>query len=165
MNKETWHIEQLNAKHHTKQFNSGNDALNDYLQYYAKQHQKRNISRTFVLESKNQVIAYYTLATGSLDYKDPPPEYKHPRYPISIVRLARLAVDKHKQGKGIGGLLLHDALKRCLQISRVVGLFAIVVDAKNDHAANFYQHYGFMMLEEHPLTLFLPMKTIEKLFN
>jgi predicted N-acetyltransferase YhbS len=74
--------------------------------------------------------------------------------------LGRLAVADAHKGQRIGEFLLVDAMRRSLEQSKALGLFALFVDAKDEHAANFYGRYDFMALPTKPLRLFLPMKTI-----
>jgi len=82
---------------------------------------------------------------------------------VPATLLARLAVDKNHRGKGIGEFLLVDALYRSLTHSREIGSVAVVVDAKDDGARNFYRRYGFIQFHDQPYRLFIPMGTIEKL--
>jgi len=83
---------------------------------------------------------------------------KLPRYPvIPAVRIGRLAVARIFQGRKLGGLLLADAIKRSLHTG--VGVYAVLVDAKDQRAADFYGKFGFMPLLDQPLTLFLPVST------
>jgi predicted GNAT family N-acyltransferase len=81
------------------------------------------------------------------------------------VRIGRLAVDKHHKGQGIGGELLWDAIGKANRLSNEVGIYAVVVDAKDENAVRFYHKYGFVPLTNNPKTLFLPIETIKVLFN
>jgi len=81
-------------------------------------------------------------------------------YPIPIARLIRLAVDKSAQRKGLGEWLVMDAFKRCVKLSKKIGIFGLVVDAKHERAKKFYFQYGFHELNAQSLTLFIPTKTI-----
>lgn len=83
-----------------------------------------------------------------------------PRYPVPAVRIARLAVDRSMHGKGLGAALLADALRRILTASSEVGVKVVLVDAKNERAADFYRHYGFRELNDTPMVLFLPIETV-----
>lgn len=159
-------IEALSDFHDKKFFDCGVEFLNGYLKTLASQHQSRSISRTFVVANQKtkKVLGYYTLATGQLHHVELPSSLKHPKYPVPIVRLARLAVDLSVQKQSFGERLLHDALKRIFTISQAVGVFAVVVDAKNETAVNFYKRFGFSPLEGEPQTLFLLLKTIAALF-
>ena len=83
-----------------------------------------------------------------------------PKYPVPAVRIARLAVDRTEKGKGLGGKLLADALRRVLTASSEVAVKVVLVDAKNEAAVEFYRHHGFMELIDVPMTLFLPIETV-----
>jgi GNAT superfamily N-acetyltransferase len=151
-------------------FDCGAPALNDYLQKYARQNHDRNISKTFVAIEKGgsrKVFGFYTLVASEIDTKTIPLTHsKHlPRYPAPAVRIGRLAVNKHSQGQGIGEELLWDALNKANHLSNEVGIYAVVVDAKDEKAVHFYHKYGFVPLSNNPKTLFLPIETIKVLFT
>ncbi len=129
----------------TSIFDCGVEALNRYLKHYARQTQKREGARTYVVLNGNRVVAYFTIVFGGIDWKDAP-EYVRKglaRYPIPIMMLARLAVDKDWAGKGLGNSLLLDALHRAMAASEIAGLRAVVVDAKDETAKSFYTTRGF----------------------
>lgn len=155
------------GKHHDRlSFDCGEPSLNQYLHRYANQDMKRLVSRVFVASSQDlpqRVIGYYSLSAGSLDATDLPDKLRKrlPRYPVPVALLGRLAIDKSHQGKGLGSILLADALKRIHQASQVMAVYAIVVDALHDHAAEFYRQFGFIQLPHHPLKLFLPMASLD----
>ena len=88
-----------------------------------------------------------------------------PKYPVPVVLLGRLAVAKSHQNKGLGSLLLTDSLQRVLQASQVMAVYAVVVDALNDRAAEFYQQFGFIPMPSQPLKLFLPIESVATLFD
>jgi ribosomal protein S18 acetylase RimI-like enzyme len=75
-----------------------------------------------------------------------------------MVRMGRLAVDQAFQGIGLGGALLADALERAVRSE--IASYALIVDAKNGHAAAFYRHHGFISLPDTPLVLFLPFASV-----
>lgn len=82
-----------------------------------------------------------------------------PRYPsVTAVRMGRLAVDNVFKGQGLGGALLADALTRVIRSD--IAAYALVVDAKDEVAANFYRHHGFIETGSRPLTLFLPLAAV-----
>ena len=115
----------------------------------------------------NTVLGYYTLSGISVDIGAWPENVvkKLPRYPVlPATLLGRLAIDRQLQGKGAGEYLLMDALHRSLRETRQVGAFAVIVDAKDEHAVAFYRHYELTPFEDQPARLFLPMTVIEKLF-
>ena len=164
-------IEPLGKEHDKQGFDCGIDELNTYLARYSFQNQKSNIGRTFVAvnpdctsDHKKQVIGYYTLSSGQINVEMLPSQLSHPRYPVSIVRIARLAISNEHKGKGLGGTLLYDALNKIISISQIVGIYAVVVDAKDQSAKSFYEHFGFESTVGYEMTLILPMKTISKLF-
>ena len=164
-------VELLSKAHDKQEFDCGVDELNTYLARYSFQNQKSNIVRTFVAvdpncktDDKKEILGYYTLSTGQIGVETLPSQHNHPRYPVSIVRIARLAISNQHQGKGLGGALLYDALNKIVNISQMVGIYAVVVDAKDQSAKSFYEHYGFESIVGYEMTLILPMKTIAKLF-
>lgn len=161
----------LDSKHDRTAFFCGNDMLDNYLKTQANQDINRKLSTCFVLvEEANEakIKAYYTLSNNSIPLdliptaiqKKLPKTYKS----IPTTLLGRLAVDKHYQRQKIGRILLVDALKRCYEISKIIGSFAIVVDPVDNNAEKFYQKYGFINLPDSK-KMFLPIKTIEQLFN
>ena len=154
----------LGKTHDRKSFDCGEQSLNEYLHQYASQNSKRRINKVFVAsvpEAPQQVIGYYGLSAGNLDADDLPENLRRrlPRYPVPVVLLGRLAVTKSYQGQGLGSILLADALQRIVQASQVMAVYAVVVDALNEQAAEFYQQFGFITLPSQPLKLFLPMDT------
>ena len=147
----------------------GVEPLDRYLCQQANQDKKRYVSATFILtevDSIAVVLGYYTLSATSVELRNIPEnlQKKLPKYPIlPATLLGRLAVDCKFQRKGLGELLLMDALKRSLNLSHSVASMAVVVDAKDAAAINFYKNYGFMLFSESANRLFLPMSAIQKI--
>lgn len=135
----------LTRSHDRKAFDSGVQALNEYLKQYALQNQKKNAARTYVATRGNRVVGYYSLAYGSVALDEAPASVKAglAKYPIPVMLLARLAVDLHERGQGLGSALLRDAFLRTLQAAEIAGLRAMIVHAKDDTAQRFYEKYGF----------------------
>lgn len=155
-------ITPLNATHQRKTFDCGEISLNTYLQQYARQNVKHRINKVFVanpVDSETTIVGYYTLSAGSIRVEDLPPAQKRrlPNYPVPVVLLGRLAIDKNYQGQRLGAILLADAVQRVEQASEVLAVYAIVVDALNLSVAEFYQQFGFIRFAQQPLKLFLPM--------
>ena len=152
----------LEAAHDRTPFNSGSEPLDGYFQRQVTQDIRRRITACFVALTHEQRLAgYYTLASTSLLLSDLPAAIgkKLPRYPsVPAVRMGRLAVDQHFKGQGLGGALLADALDRAA--SAEIAAYAMMVDAKDESAASFYRHHGFIVLPDSPLTLFLPLATV-----
>ena len=111
---------------------------------------------------KQRVLGYYTLASGAIAAESLPAKQakRLPRHAVPVVLLARLAVDRSVQGKGLGGFLLRDALTRSLDLSEKLGIHAVVVDALDAEAKAFYQRFGFLALTDDEMRLFLPVGTI-----
>ncbi|MSQ10982.1 MAG: GNAT family N-acetyltransferase, partial [Dehalococcoidia bacterium] len=152
------------ANHDRTDFSCGSDVLDTYLKRQASQDQRRLIAACYVLVDKDlgRVAGYYTLSAGSVEFEALPSEVsaRLPRYPqVPVVRLGRLAVDARYQGQGLGRLLLVDALLRAFGVVAQVAAYAVVVDAKNEEAALFYERFGFQRLSDKTLTLFLPFAT------
>ncbi len=157
---ETVRIEPLSGDHDRSQFISGSDALDRYFREQASQDIKRRIATCFVAVSRDaqDVAGYYTLAATSVALTALSLEIakRLPRYPVvPAVLLGRLAVARHYQGHGLGGILLADALKRTSRAD--FGVFAMVVDAKDDSAQSFYEHHGFALLPGEARRLCLPI--------
>ena len=158
-------LEPLGDAHDRTGFACGQDPLDRYFQTQATQDIRRRVATCFVAVevSTGLVAAYYTLAAAGIPIIDLPADVtkKLPRYPsIPAVRVGRLAVDARFQGRGLGGALLADALVRVMGSAAAV--YALLVDAKDEKAAAFYRHHGFIALASQPRTLFLPIATAEK---
>lgn len=144
-------------------FDCGSPELNSFLNARARQNQKAGFKRTFVAIASNdpekRVLGFYSLSMGEIDLSNLPETLrkKLPKHPVPVARMGRLAVDASTQGKGLGALLLVDAMKRVHAAAFSVGVYALLVDAKNEGAKSFYKKYGFLELMDEPMTLFLPL--------
>lgn len=161
-------IERLHKKHDRHKFECGVPFLNDYLLNRATQDVKRYISACFVccIKEEHQVIGYYTLSSMHLTLRELPQDIsrKMPHYPyIPATLLGRLAITKEWQGKGLGEILLIDALFRSYKSE--VASSAVVVDIYDEKVKSFYGRYGFKELMDNPSKLFLPMTVIQKLYE
>ncbi len=148
-------------------FDCGKPALNHYLQNYALTNQKRRLSATTaVLSEAAEVVGYYTLAAAQVPTDQLPRKFNRslPKYPTPAIRLCRLAIDLTLRGQGMGRRVLLHALTKCVRLSRELGCFLVIVDAKDENAHRFYERFGFIPLEEEGRSLFLPVKTIESAF-
>jgi GNAT superfamily N-acetyltransferase len=140
-------IRPLDAAVDTGAFHCGRSQLDDYIRRYASQDERRGVARVFVATPRNdaqRLAGFFSLSAGSVSCADLPREMarKLPRYPVPIALLGRLAVDQAFHGQGLGAILLSDACQKVLQASRVLAVAAIVVDAKDAAAAQFYRHFG-----------------------
>lgn len=146
---DTFRIEPLTEAHERSGFVSGSEALDRYFRTQATQDLRRRIATCFVALSRDtgEIVGYYTLTATSIALTALAPAIikKLPRYPVvPAALLGRLAVARIHQGHGLGGILLADALKRSARTE--LGVFAMVVDAKDEAAQRFYEHYGFTFL-------------------
>jgi GNAT superfamily N-acetyltransferase len=150
-----WHEEPINKKHDRESFDCGEQALNEFLRRYARKSHELGGAKTFLAiddADKKTILGYYSLSPASIDYS---------RTPVPGFRLARLAVDRRVQGKGIGAQLLLAAGRRCLLASVEVGGVVLLIDAKNERVAGWYSRYGAVPLLDAPLSLLLPLATID----
>jgi GNAT superfamily N-acetyltransferase len=161
--------ENLNSNHRRKEFSCGKEMLDNYLQKQANQNIKKKLAACFILNDETNLIrGYYTLSNNSIPQNLIPNEFQK-KLPksytlIPTTLLGRLAVDKRFQSKGVGKLLLIDALKRSYEISKSIGSFAVIVDPIDKESEDFYDKFGFIKLPDSG-KMFLPMKTIKTLFE
>lgn len=165
MSKPCWQIVSLERSQDWAAFDCGESELNEWLRAHALSSEKSGSARTFVaVDAANRVLGYYAMAAQSVVAVSAPERLRKgmPRHPIPVVLLARLAVDQNLKGRGLGAGLLKNALLRCLNASKEVGVRAVIVDAKNDAARRFYAHFDFEAFPEDPDRLFLLIKDLRK---
>lgn len=155
----------LEPGHHVDDFDCGETALNRYLQKHALQSQRSYGTVTYVSLSDNHVVGYYTLLYGSISHDAAAKRMtkglgSYPTVPVII--LARLAIDRSVQGKGLGKGLLKDALYRAYSAAQLAGLRAFVVHAKDDAAKAYYMQYDFESLPDNPLHLYRLISDIKR---
>ena len=154
-------IEPLGKKHDRATFSCGLPELDRYLRRQAGQDVRRRIARVFVCtaEGSDTVLGFYTLSALTIDLSSLPEELsrKLPRHPVPCALIGRLASDQSVRGHGLGRMLLADAIKRILGASDMLAIHAVIVDAKNTTAKQFYEGFGFAPLQDNPLRLFLPL--------
>jgi ribosomal protein S18 acetylase RimI-like enzyme len=163
-------IEPLSKAHDRDGFDCGSEPLNLFLKQTARQHASRGISRTFVLVEENALLPKSILGFFSLNLCQVKSELlstdqakKLPRT-VSGVRLGRLAVAKQLHGRGHGKDLLVAAMSKFLEIFDIAGGIGLFVDAKDNNAKAFYDHFGFISLPSNDLELFLPVASIQQAF-
>lgn len=163
-------IELLGKKHNREDFDCGKELLNNYLKTQAGQDIKRKLSACFVLSDKgtNTIKGYYTLSNTSIPLSSfsEKIQKKIPKSYTSVpaTLLGRLAIDIKYQGKGIGKILLIDALKRAYDASIEIGSFAVVVYPIDQEAERFYKKYDFIKLPDSG-KMFIAIKTLSELFG
>lgn len=152
-------------------FASGDPDLDRFFQKYAGQNQFRHhVGTTYVAVTGGVIAGFATVSAASIHVNDIPKDLRRrlPQYPLPVLRLARLAVDKRMQHQGIGRQLLRAVLLVAREMARRVGCVGVLVDAKPG-AVGFYQRYGFQELEvlegrlgdrPSPFSMFLPLGSI-----
>ena len=152
--------------HDRTMFDCGEPALNDYLQKTARQHLQKGIANTYVLveiTKPHRILGFFTLAFLGVDTSEVPAglRKKLPRSRLSAAKLGRIAIDKSCQGKNYGRLLLVDAMRRvAFAVRTAAGVVGLFVDAKNPGVTAFYRKFGFIPLEDNPLSPMLPCQTM-----
>jgi GNAT superfamily N-acetyltransferase len=166
MNITAWHEEPIGKRHDREAFDCGETALNEFARRYARRNHEMGGAKTFLAidDADNKtILGYYSLSPASIAYASTPALVRRglARHDVPAFRLARLAVDLKAQGQRLGGQLLLAAGKRCLLASAEVGGVAILIDAKNARVAAWYSRYGALPLLDAPLSLLLPLATVE----
>jgi GNAT superfamily N-acetyltransferase len=166
---ESWRIERLSRSHERDEFSCGREALDVFLRSLVSQYEKRDLGRTYVAvrPGERRVLGYYTLASGAVSFQSLPTgaARKLPKHPVPVALLARLAIDRAAQGRGLGGMLLADALRRCSGFADELGIHAVEVHALDDAAEAFYKHYGFIPLLDQARHLYLPLATVRQVLG
>jgi len=162
----TWHEVPISRKYDREAFDCGEEALNEFLRRYARKSHEMGGAKTFLAidDADNKtILGLYSLSPASVEYARTPVIVRRglARYDVPGFRLARLAVDRRWQRQGIGRQLLLAAGRRCLLAAAEVGGVVLVIDAKNERVAGWYASYGGAPLLDAPLTLVLPLATIE----
>ncbi|MSR59136.1 MAG: GNAT family N-acetyltransferase [Planctomycetaceae bacterium] len=160
--------ERLHARHSRKTFQSDESAVDEWLRTRALQNQEKHLSVTKALLDESQVMAgYYTLATGQVDFGDLPAEITRrlPRRFLPVAVLAWLGVNRTHQRRGLGRLLLAQALRDCHEAGQTFAFVAVILDCLNDSAKRFYRQWDFEELPGHPYRLFLSAQCLELLMN
>jgi GNAT superfamily N-acetyltransferase len=165
-----YRIRPLGKTHDRESFSCGSEALDRYLQRQARQDAEKRVAAPFVLIEPPavRVLGYYTLSASVVNVSELPEALvkKLPRYPqLPVTLLGRLAVDESRKRQGIGQFLLMDALRRSVGAAAEIAAMAVLVDAKDEAADNFCRRFGFAQLQQQPRRLFLPMRTIARLFE
>ena len=156
----------VRGQHETAGFECGSESLDIWLQRYAGQSQSRDAARTFVVVDSARVVGYYALVVAEIDIGEASSDVARgmsTRFPIPVVKLARLAVDRKSQRTGLGGGLLLDALERSVRASEDVGIRAVVVDAIDQSAESFYKKHGFEASELEDDVLMIRLRDVREM--
>ena len=162
-----WAIEPLDDRHDRAAFDCGKPPLDDWIRRYSGQYQRRDLVRLYVLvrPGEPRIYGYYAISNRHIDFAHLPPGRAKalPRHlPLPAVLIGQLAVDRSVQGQGLGDVLLVDALRRILALSDRVGILAVVVDAIDESARQFYLHRDFESFVDDPNRLFLTLQDLRR---
>jgi GNAT superfamily N-acetyltransferase len=162
--KKVFEIDKLGRDHDLSTFDCANPILNEWLRKFAWTNQQADSAKTYVALDGKRVVGYYSLTTGSVHKHESPLRIAKglANHPIGVVLLARLAVDRTQQGKGLGKALLLDALSRIEEAADIVGVRAVLVHAIDDAAKAFYRHFEFEESTVDPYQLMLLLKDLRK---
>jgi GNAT superfamily N-acetyltransferase len=161
-------LERLCRAHPRRRFRCGEEAVENWLATKALQHQEKHLSATNVLlDEKEAIVGYYTLATGQVDFSDLPVDVGRelPRRQLPVAVLAWLGVDSLHQGEGLGGLLLAQALRDCWEAGKIFAFVAVILDCVNDAAKTFYTKWDFHELPGHPYRLFVGARQLDAIME
>ncbi len=152
----------LTAVHRVNDFACGEPSLDEWLKRRALNNQQSGASRTFVVvDGADQVLGYYALAAGAVAHQLATGAVRRNMPdPVPVLVLGRLAVDSRVQGIQLGAGMLQDAVNRAISVSQNTGVRALLVQALNEQARGFYQHYGFVPSPHNPMTLMLCLHTL-----
>lgn len=157
--------EPLGSDHVLGGFDCGVESLSGWLPKHARAAAGSGSARTYVIEDAKQgrVVGYHALCAASVRRQEASPRAGRgmPRHPIPAVLLARLAVDRSVQGRGLGAFLLRDAAARTLTAAAELGIRVMLVHALDESARDFYLHHGFEPSRTDPMNLQLLVKDIE----
>ncbi len=156
-------VRKLAAADAVDTFDCGEAGLNQFLQRYALVNQRANSAQTYVCCKDGQVVGFYSLVVGSVVPREVPARVMKglARHPVPVMILARLAVDREYQGKGLGRALLKNALLRTLQAADIAGIRAVLVHAKDDAARQWYESWEFEPGLTDPFHLYLMIKDLK----
>ncbi len=157
------------ARHDRAGFRCASEVLTAYLQQRARKDAERHLAATFVMVDEaapRRIVGFYTLSNYTVELAELPEEFtkRLPRYPrLPSTLIGRLARDE--SFPRTGGLLLVDALTRAYAQTKASGSIAVVAEAKDEKALDFYRRYGFLLLGKEPNRVYLPMGTVGKLLG
>jgi predicted N-acetyltransferase YhbS len=157
----------LDAAHRLDGFDCGRPSLDDWLVRHARQAQASGSAKTYVVTEGARVVGYYSLTVGQIDTLEAPERVRKGMgaYPLPVVILARMAVARDEQGRGIGGGMLQDAIRRTLAIAEHAGVRALLTHPIDEDTSRFYLRFGFAASPAHDQQLLLLLKDARKLLG
>ncbi len=163
-----WTLERLEARHPRRQFSSGEAAVDEWLRTKALQAQEKNLSVTRVLlDEHGRIVGFFTLATGQVDFVDLPADLarKLPRRMLPVAVLSWLGTALEHQRRGVGSLLLAQALRECFEAGQIFPFIAVLLDCVSDPAKRFYLRWNFEEVPGHPSRLYLSWRRLERMME
>jgi len=163
--KTLFRIEPISKSNDREAFDCGIESLNLFLRKFARQNNERGLGRIYVAVKENdeKIYGYYTISSSAFDFELAPENL--PRYPIPVVHLGRLAVDRSAQGERLGRALLFHAFKRSVDLAEHLGIYAVEVYALNEEARQFYLRFGLTELKDDKLHLYITIKKIRAMLS
>lgn len=160
-------VEEISPKHDVSEFDCGSAPLDEFLKRFALTDKAAGGARTYVVHRRQAVVGYYSLAAGSVEHDKASERVRKgmARHPIPVVLLARMAVDRDRQGQGIGKALVKDALVRTALAANTIGVRALLVDPKDKPAQAWWERFGFKPSLTAPNHLFLLMKDVRAILT
>lgn len=156
-------VEPLANQHQIAEFNSGVPQLDDWLRRRALANRTTGASRSFVVCEENRVVGYYALASGGVDVAAAPGRFRRNMPdPTPVVILGRLAVDRTRQGRGLGRALFSDGARRVVHAAEAIGIRGLLVHAISEDAKAFYLALGFEPSPISPMTLMVTLADVRK---
>lgn len=159
-------IEPLTRGHKRKLFDCGDEEVTRFLQEKAMQDQKLDLSRTMILcgldENPDRILGYHTLLMSQVRQEEIPDDKPNIKRGIPVILLGQIGIDTEFQGQGLGDLLLTDAQARVDEISQKVGIRALMLDARNERLAEWYESRDFIRFPK-SLRMFKSIQAIRRL--
>jgi len=157
-----WHEEPIAKAHRRQEFDCGDPEMDRFLHRYARQSHEQHAAKTFCAiddADPGRILGFYTITPTAVVHEDVPTPLTRglARHEVAGFKLARIATDRSVAGQGLGGQLLAAAALRCLRAATEVGGVLLVIDAKGERAARWYERYGAVPLLNQPLTLVMPL--------
>ncbi len=160
-------IEKLRRDHSFDDFDCGQADLNRWLSKYTLQSGSSGSAQTYAGRVGDRVVGYYSLSVGQVEHAAAPERVQKglAKHPVPVMLLARLAVDRQWQAKGVGRSLIKNAVLRTAQASEIAGIRALMVHAKDQAARSFHEQFDFVPSPTDPLHLFVLLKDILKIIE
>lgn len=154
--------EPLTGAHDVSNFSCGKPILDHWLKTRALSNQQKGFTAVLVVHEDGRVVGFYGLAPTAVVPATLPRSVRtgQPPNPVPCMLLGQLATDAGWAGLGIGTGLVKHALQRCVQAASLIGGRALMVNAVDDEAVEFWKRRGFETSIDDPLILLRSIKDI-----